>query len=260
MSGDSSTSWPQDSVLNTPTSLSRTPCGISEKPKYDSDDQSSMMSEPGSPQDIAMSSDDENTEEIDDDDGALYYTHSPQQSIASSPWQARMQANRVPTPIIPPIRTGIRQHIRRRHPQETKISSSDLLEVPSPVDEADMPTPPSAAEAAGSQLSMLSFSDMDMEDSDPALPTISVGMSHSSWSAERTPRLSPSIDHSLDPDKGLFIRKQRARSGALSNGNGSPVPPDFSVGASKRGFSMGFRADCEKCQMRVPGHMNHFVA
>lgn len=24
-------------------------------------------------------------------------------------------------------------------------------------------------------------------------------------------------------------------------------------------LSMGYRADCEKCQMKVPGHYNHFI-
>jgi hypothetical protein len=35
-----------------------------------------------------------------------------------------------------------------------------------------------------------------------------------------------------------------------------------SVTAPKRekiSFSMGYRADCEKCQMRVPGHYSHIV-
>ncbi|GAW17539.1 hypothetical protein ANO14919_069970 [Xylariales sp. No.14919] len=27
----------------------------------------------------------------------------------------------------------------------------------------------------------------------------------------------------------------------------------------KRTFSIGFRADCEKCQMRIPGHFNHII-
>jgi hypothetical protein len=28
---------------------------------------------------------------------------------------------------------------------------------------------------------------------------------------------------------------------------------------SKRGFSMGYRADCEKCRMKVPGHFSHII-
>jgi hypothetical protein len=33
---------------------------------------------------------------------------------------------------------------------------------------------------------------------------------------------------------------------------------DPSSGSNKRGISMGYRADCEKCRLKVPGHMNHF--
>ena len=63
----------------------------------------------------------------------------------------------------------------------------------------------------------------------------------------------------------LVIRKQRQRSGALSSGGGaSPARAGPSSAAAaaggKRGFSMGFRNDCEKCRLRVPGHMNHFLS
>jgi hypothetical protein len=57
----------------------------------------------------------------------------------------------------------------------------------------------------------------------------------------------------------LIVRKQRQRSGALS-GADSPVRAGPSSANSKRGFSMGFRADCEKCRLQVPGHMNHFLS
>jgi hypothetical protein len=38
-------------------------------------------------------------------------------------------------------------------------------------------------------------------------------------------------------------------------GFGSEIP---GVGV-KRGFSMGYRSDCEKCRMRVPGHFSHVI-
>lgn len=47
---------------------------------------------------------------------------------------------------------------------------------------------------------------------------------------EDTPAISP--------------RKGRARSGAIT---------------SKKRFSMGFRDDCEKCKLKVPGHYAHFI-
>jgi hypothetical protein len=27
----------------------------------------------------------------------------------------------------------------------------------------------------------------------------------------------------------------------------------------KRSFSIGYRADCEKCRLKVPGHFNHII-
>jgi hypothetical protein len=260
-----------------------------QKAKYDSDDQSSMMSEPGSPQDITMSDEDM----VDEASDSAAFSQSIQDGLPSGlgssfggrPWRAGMlQTDRVPTPIIPPdrlrtmqIRTGTQQHVRHRHPQENNSNSSDLLEVPSPIDEVEVPTPPSAAEAAGSQLSMLTVNDMDMEPTGPTeLPQISISPS----TIEQSPH--PGLDSAIDMetmddgrDSRLIVRKQRQRSGALSEGHGSPSPvraelraamdsrnadPMMNGGTVKRVLSMGYRADCEKCRLRVPGHMNHFVS
>ncbi|KAF2167287.1 hypothetical protein M409DRAFT_66288 [Zasmidium cellare ATCC 36951] len=253
-----------DSVLSTPSSQVR------EQPKYDSDDElSSMVSEPGSPQDVSMSGD-------EDMDGATF-SQSPEetrmmqpQALRHSPWGQRVQTHRVPTPTVamrPGARsaqqkTGVRHHIRSRHPQE--YISSDHLEVPSPIDEDEVLTPPSAAEAAGSQLSMLTVSDVDMDEDDSSVPTISIDPA-------RPSNVHTNVDLNNDPDSAvdfepmdngpdnIVVRKQRQRSGALSNGN-SPVRAGPSNPGARRGFSVGFRADCEKCRMRVPGHMNHFIA
>jgi len=266
-------SWHSDSVITTPTASSSQNY---QHPKYDSDDLSSMMSEPGSPQDLAMSSD-------DDDDGmdTGSFSQSPEDAFyakpslpnnSRSPWRERnTQKHRVPTPFGPTrpgvrpmqIKTGARQHIRQRHPQE---NNSDHLEVPSPIDEDEVPTPPSAAEAAGSQLSMLTVSDMDMEVSEERVPAITVGAERSLMldgagdQVHHNPQAPDFEPMDSGPDH-VMVRKQRQRSGAQSNGSVSPAPgyaPNDFVGG-RRGFSMGFRADCEKCRARVPGHMNHFT-
>ncbi|KAK4493960.1 hypothetical protein PRZ48_015146 [Zasmidium cellare] len=255
-----------DSVLSTPSSQVR------EQPKDDSDDElSSMVSEPGSPQDVSMSGD----EGMDMDDAT--FSQSPEdthvmqqpQALRQSPWGQRLQTHRVPTPTVAmrpgarsaQQRAGVRQHLRSRHPQEN--ISSDHLEVPSPIDEDEVPTPPSAAEAAGSQLSMLTVSDVDMEEDDPSVPTVSIDPARPS-NVHTNADLSNDPDSAVDfepmdngPDN-IIVRKQRQRSGALSNGN-SPVRAGPSNPGPRRGFSVGFRADCEKCRMRVPGHMNHFI-
>ncbi|EMF11033.1 uncharacterized protein SEPMUDRAFT_150064 [Sphaerulina musiva SO2202] len=257
--------WFNDSVLSTPT-RARDPAG------YDSDaDTSSVKSEPGSPPDIYMDDD----MDMDMDDGT--FSQSPEEeplprarAATSAVLGQRLQVNRVPTPMVPMrpgaspdrVRTGFKQHVRRRHQQEFS-ASSDLLEVPSPIDEDEVPTPPSAAEAAGSQLSMLSVSDVDMAENDATVPRISIhparpNLTHTGPNAE--------LDSAIDSEpmewgsNHIIVRKQRQRSGALSSGN-SPVRTTPAATSNKRGgFSMGFRADCEKCRLRVPGHMNHFIA
>ena len=91
---------------------------------------------------------------------------------------------------------------------------------PSPISEDECHTPTTAT---GSQFSLLSVTDIDMD-------------------MESTPRPAPQTPE-------VHVRKQRAISGAFT----SPRDP------SKK-FSMGYREDCEKCRNRVPGHMNHFLA
>ncbi|KAK5135226.1 hypothetical protein LTR08_005475 [Meristemomyces frigidus] len=297
-----------DSVLSTPTN----PGQPQEQPfvggqtKYDSDDQSSMVSEPGSPQYIGDASSDDGDGMDMDMDNAAAFSQSPEDHLAlssgaqasSSPWREQQRSsrtrNRIATPFTSHTQTqytsrssggGSRggfmqqlqtvntrspsQHVRQRHPQENLSgSSSDVrgqgqaqahLEVPSPIDEDEVPTPPSAAEAAGSQLSMLSVNDMDIETEE--LPAITVHPSRSSLQLDG-PHAMDGLDGN---DGGLLVRKQRLRSGAQSHGSVSPVAGGrFGIGTEggglvKKGLSMGFRADCEKCRLRVPGHMNHFV-
>lgn len=264
----SSGSWHHDSVINTPTASAQQ----HQQSKYDSDDQSSLMSEPGSPQDISMSSGDEDLAD------AATFSQSPEETFnpasrinSSSPWRGdRSRNQRIPTPFVPTaIRTSSRpsQHIRHRHPQEN--FSSDQLEVPSPIDEDEVPTPPSAAEAAGSQLSMLTVSDMDVEAEDlNAVPTITLDPARHGGELDSLPEermMTPEADVDAMMDGGadrVVVMKRRQRSGAQSNGSVSPARPSGlgGGGGPKRGFSMGFRADCEKCRMRMPGHMNHFIS
>lgn len=131
------------------------------------------------------------------------------------------------------------------------------------------PTPPSAAEAAGSRFSMLTVNDMDTSPPpDSGLPTINVDdQDHGTAVPNPAAQLDSAIDMEpiVDEPTSLTVRKPRQRSGAVSSGHGGsprPVRGDLMGMGSKpsRGFSMGWRADCEKCRLRVPGHMNHFVA
>lgn len=195
-----------------------------------------------------------------------------------TPWKTHHQSgNRIPTPMMPPRpkTSPIQTHIRRRHPQEN--IGSDRLDVPSPIDEDEVPTPPSAAEAAGSQLELLTVSDVEMQGVERSdgltsemehLPQISLSPSQS------TSGQISNASYASAPGS-MMVRKQRQRSGALSAaGYGSPMRgasldgttmPTLGEGDAnsantnnKRGISMGYRPDCEKCRLKVPGHMNHF--
>lgn len=225
-------------------------------PHYDSDSASSMISEAGSVEkDLPISSDDDMDLDNANFSGSPGSPFRTRTTLLTSSF-SRSNKERVPTPMFPPrpditpLQTPARgrsdtvhQHMRHRHPA---TGSGEHLEVPSPIDEDEVPTPPSAAEIAGSQLEMLSVSDMDMEDDPlPVDPT-------------RSLQLNDHSDEPMDSGPGILpIRKTRARSGALSNGVSREATP--TAGNGPRGFSMGFRADCEKCRLRVPGHMTHFL-
>lgn len=227
-----------------------------ERPKYDSDDQSSMVSEPGSEPALSQVSE-EDVAMLSSDDDAPKIRGRPVLSRSNAERSVVAQVPRAPTPVMSPKMTNgtLSGHVRARHPQEH--ASSDRIDVPSPIDEDEVPTPPSAAEAAGSQLEMLSVNDVEMSTGDD-LPTITVG-------SERSMQLDGTESNQFDQIEGTpdmtLMRKTRARSGALSAGEGSPMRDRAGSGSdgftSKRGFSMGYRADCEKCQQKVPGHMNH---
>lgn len=66
------------------------------------------------------------------------------------------------------------------------------------------------------------------------------GMTLDEWSVPpRIIPLTPTTPDSAGP------RKQRQRSGAVTTG--TPM------------LSMGYRADCGKCRMKTPGHLNHIL-
>lgn len=189
--------------------------------------------------DVDMDSDDQMEPPASEDD-------SPRQT---SPWALRPSpvraayrpfntspSSRVPTPIVTtglirpkpsPVQTrqfgGSSTTLRSDASSSVPRSDMSMLadRLPSPVDEDEPHTPTTAA---GSQLSLLTVSDMDVDSQTPEPLDTDVG------------------------DAVMVVRKQRQRSGAFIS------TPD-----SARKFSMGYRDDCERCRMRVPGHVNHFL-
>jgi hypothetical protein len=207
-------------------------------------------------------------------------SESPSEPASAQQQQQHDQQRlrRIATPmIIPPppsparprhFVTGAKQHFRQRHqPREyVNAPTSDFLDVPSPIDEDDVPTPPPCpAETAESQLSMLSVTDVDM-DADENLPSISVAGVRNDDIPRHASSMADDSESAVDCDPmdhsphELIVRKQRQRSGALSGADSPVRAGPSSTANSKRGFSMGFRADCEKCRLQVPGHMNHFLS
>lgn len=56
------------------------------------------------------------------------------------------------------------------------------------------------------------------------------------------------------PKRGHFRSKH-----SLRNWGGFGLGPELGGVGIKKGFSMGYRSDCEKCRLRVPGHFSHVV-
>lgn len=170
-------------------------------------------------------------------DYRMAFSTSPEQHLSSSSWTIR------PTPLRNPrmalddhgtrVATPVVSAPVRPQPVPVQVATSSIIpssrnhlgfameRFPSPISEDEPHTPTTAA---GSQLSLLTVTDvdMDMDATEPPEPP--------------------------DPVEPMTVRKQRQRSGAFT----SPREP------SKK-FTMGYRDDCEKCRNRVPGHMNHFL-
>lgn len=211
--------------------------------KFGNESPASNVSDAGSSTDINMDSDDE--AEDAEEEFRMTLSHSPEDS---SLWSMRpslrqiksvsqhQPSSRVATPMVfntarprpAPLQTSFGQtpdsmghsNASNNVPISKPTTIADRL--PSPIDEDEPHTPTTAA---GSQLSLLTVNDMDIDVETPSTPG---------------PRSS-----NLD---AVVVRKQRQRSGAFIS------TPD-----AARKLSMGYRDDCEKCRSRVPGHLNHFL-
>ncbi|TAQ90580.1 hypothetical protein B7494_g1116 [Chlorociboria aeruginascens] len=60
-----------------------------------------------------------------------------------------------------------------------------------------------------------------------------------------------SPDRETPTKKGHYRSKHSLR--AWTGGSGEAMP------GMKRTFSMGYRADCEKCRLKIPGHYSHII-
>ncbi|KAH8808536.1 hypothetical protein F5884DRAFT_792550 [Xylogone sp. PMI_703] len=135
--------------------------------------------------------------------------------------------------------------------------------LPSPISEG-LPSPSVIVEG---------IEDMQMEvetDSDmPISPlTRPPGFAEQPIPLSITPPQSRPQDENLDPyqnqDSLMSLttptKKGHVRSKhTLRNWTGLVPEANRDGTGPKRGFSMGYRSDCEKCRMKVPGHFSHIV-
>lgn len=138
-------------------------------------------------------------------------------------------SGRIPTPIHSSFAPFIRSEKASVHRDNDFGSEEALVDqfrrgrrLPSPISEGE--TSPSVIVAG--------FNDMQMEVEPSSQP---------------------------DPNKETPTKKGHTRSKhSLRNWTGCGTDPN-GFGGMKRSFSMGYRADCEKCRMKVPGHFSHIV-
>ena len=129
-----------------------------------------------------------------------------------------------------------------------KTNFENDYRLPSPIHE-------DAMEIADSQLSRLSFHSVD---DGPMSMDLGLGLDTSISNAHIDTRVDSGIDPGPASEMPVIplVRKGRARSGAISS---SPDTPRSWHGLSGRRFFMGYREDCEKCRMKIPGHFAHFL-
>ena len=64
----------------------------------------------------------------------------------------------------------------------------------------------------------------------------------------------------MDQDRNTPSKKGHCRSKhSLRQWTGSGAEMGGNGAGMKRSFTMGYRADCEKCRNRVPGHFSHII-
>ncbi|KAF2863898.1 hypothetical protein K470DRAFT_267902 [Piedraia hortae CBS 480.64] len=170
----------------------------------------------------------------------------------------------------------VRQHVRARHPPQQSFFRTALQSSPLPQSSPlRQRTPPNS-----SPLHTLSFDDDNDEENYKRFSRLSVSdhleiMQSSSSvyslpSSSSPPPITPASSSAPEVNKVL---RQRQRSGAQSSGSpyyvtsakrtASLTELNDSTGEGPRQplrtIRMGFTPDCKRCQMRIPGHLNHFV-
>ena len=98
-----------------------------------------------------------------------------------------------------------------------------------------------------STVSVISGGGMDVEDSTNSASSSSFSSSSSCSLRATTANQPPATSSNSPPAKKGHTRSRHT----LSSWTCKP--------GMKRSFSIGYRSDCEKCRLKVPGHFNHIV-
>lgn len=182
-----------------------------------------------SPDDVSMHDEEEHYEASQPPDSPLYHSMRPPML---NPQLFKDPSNgRIPTPLQPsfaPRYSLPRNDVEDVDDLSSNVTLQELLKrqeesrgrrLPSPISESGDPETPTAL--TSSQLSRLNMRADEVMDVDEDL-----------------------LDGGISPLTP--VRKTgRSRSGAIA--------------MEKKKYVMGYRDDCEKCRMRVPGHFSHFL-
>ncbi|KAK5995312.1 hypothetical protein PT974_03714 [Cladobotryum mycophilum] len=121
--------------------------------------------------------------------------------------------------------------------------------LPSPISEDG----PALGPGLGSLNMMLDDNNMSMMSDDSLLTTPQRTMDHPNAMMDIE---SPTQEQEIDPD---------AESSSPSPARRGHIRSKHTINSwtwqpgMKRSFSIGYRADCEKCRLKVPGHFNHII-
>lgn len=236
--------------------------------------QQSYLSSQVSMSDVSMFSDDSDMAMSAAAD-TMHLSPGPFQSDSATTLSAR-----IPTPIHssfgPFIRPGTGKAPAFRIEGLFTSDEQDSMmrrrrRLPSPISEG-LPSPSVIVEGIEDmQMEVENYHDNDMPISPLTRPpgfSQSLSVSQSNASSPSHSQLHSqdlnSDSDALDQDSSMSLttptKKGYPRTKhSLRNWTGLVPESNRSGTGPKKGFSMGYRSDCEKCRMKVPGHFSHIV-
>ena len=119
--------------------------------------------------------------------------------------------------------------------------------LPSPIGEGDADV---LADGQLARLSVVGEDAMDVEDEE-AEKSVEASAANITIKQNDDTVARPATTSAFDP---LKMDQPASKSSEHERRRSQTVPSE------KKRFCMGYRADCEKCRLRVPGHFSHFLS